>query len=45
MRDRRIVDLDRREDGEELRGIEGGETTIRMYCIRKESILTLPNLT
>lgn len=45
MRDRMIVDLDGREDGEEVRGIEGGETTIRTYYFRKGSIYTLPNLT
>jgi len=39
VRDRRIVDLDSRGDGEELRGIEGGENSVKMYCIRKRSIL------
>lgn len=27
------VNLDGRKDEEELRGVEGGETLIRIYCI------------
>lgn len=31
MRDRKGVDLDRRGNGENLRGVGGGKTIIRMY--------------
>jgi hypothetical protein len=32
------VDLEGRRAGEVLGGAEGGETVIRTYCMRKESI-------
>lgn len=38
MRDGKGTDLDGREVGEELRGVGGGETVIRIYCMRKEPI-------
>ena len=38
MRDRKGVDLDGRRGGEELGGVEGGETIIRIYYVRKKSI-------
>lgn len=31
------VDLGKRKVGE-LRGLEGAETVVRMYCIREESV-------
>ena len=36
MRDR--VDPDENRSGEELRGVEEGETIFRMCCVRKESM-------
>jgi hypothetical protein len=38
MRDRKAMDLEGRGIGEELGGIEGRESIIRIYCVRKESI-------
>lgn len=38
MRDREGVDSERRGGREELRGIEGEETEIKIHCIRKDSI-------
>jgi hypothetical protein len=38
VRDRKGVDLERRESGEELGGARGGETIVRRYCMRIESI-------
>ena len=35
MRDRKGVDLDGRDGGEELGGVEGEETVICVYCMRK----------
>ena len=35
MRDRKGVDLDGRDGGEELGGVEGEETVIRIYYVRK----------
>ena len=35
MRDRKVVDLERRRGGEELGGVDEGETVIRIYCIKK----------
>lgn len=35
MRDRKGVDADRRQDGEELRRIGGGENIVRLYCMKK----------
>jgi hypothetical protein len=35
MRDRKEADLHGRRCGEELGGIEGGETITRMYCVKK----------
>jgi hypothetical protein len=47
MRGRKGVDMKGRGgckgrwDGrEDLRGVEGGETIIRIYCVRKESIFS-----
>lgn len=37
--DRKGIDLDRREGGEDLGGVRGGENIIRIYCI-KESIFS-----
>lgn len=33
--DRNRADPDGGEDGKELRGLGGGETIIRIYCVRK----------
>lgn len=38
MRDRKGVGLGQRGGGEGLGGVEGGETTIRIYCVIKDSI-------
>lgn len=38
MRIRKGVDTDAREDGEELRREEGGETPVRIHYMRKKSI-------
>jgi hypothetical protein len=38
VRDRKGVDLDRRRGRKELGGVEGGETLIRIYYVRKQSI-------
>lgn len=38
MRDRVEMDLEERGDVEGLRELEGGETIIKMYCTREESI-------
>jgi hypothetical protein len=35
MRSRQEVDLEGRGGGKKLRGVEGKETIIRIYCIRK----------
>lgn len=35
MRVRKRLDLDEREGGEELGGVEGGETIIQIYYMRK----------
>jgi hypothetical protein len=35
MRDRKSVNSDRRKDGEELGRLVGGETIIRIYCMKK----------
>jgi hypothetical protein len=35
MRDKKGVDLDGRRGGEELGGVEGGETIIRIYYVEK----------
>lgn len=37
-RDRKGVDVERRESGEGLGGVEVGEAVIKMYYVRKESI-------
>jgi hypothetical protein len=34
------VDLEERRDGEEVREVEGGETIIRIFYIKKESIFS-----
>ena len=39
MRDRKRVGLNGRGGGEELGGVEGGETVIMIYQVRKESIV------
>lgn len=39
MRDRKGGDPDGRRSGEELGGAEGGETIIRIYCVRGKSLL------
>jgi hypothetical protein len=39
MRDRKRVDLKGRGGWEKLRGVEGGKTKIRIYCMEKDSIL------
>lgn len=36
MRDRKVVDLDWKEGEQELRGVEGRETIIKMYCVRNK---------
>jgi hypothetical protein len=36
MRDSKAVDLDRRRGREELEGVEGGETIIWIYYMRKK---------
>lgn len=36
MRDKKGVVSDWKGDGEELGGAEGGETIIKIHCIRKE---------
>lgn len=36
MRDRKGMDPEGGRGGEELGGLEGGDTVIRIYCIRKE---------
>ena len=38
MRDRKEVYTEGRGGSKELRGVEGGETAIEIYCMRKESI-------
>lgn len=38
MRDGKGVDPDGRGSGKELGGVEGGESVIRVYYMRKESI-------
>lgn len=38
MRDRKGVDSDSRGGKEDLGAIEGGETVIKIYCMKKESI-------
>ena len=38
MRDRKEVIMEGIGDWEEMEGVERGETVIRMYCMRKESI-------
>jgi hypothetical protein len=38
MRDRKEADLERRGDGKDLREVYGGETVIKTYCMRNESI-------
>jgi hypothetical protein len=38
LRHRKEVEGDGRADEEELRGVEGGNTIIRIYFIRKQSI-------
>jgi hypothetical protein len=35
MRDRKEVDLERTEDGEELGRVEEEETVIRIYCMEE----------
>ena len=37
-RDKRRNHLEGRGDKEELGGVEGGETILMMYCMRKKSI-------
>ena len=37
MKDRKKVDLEERGGGEKL-GVERGETIIRIYCLRKETM-------
>jgi hypothetical protein len=39
MRERKVVDPGGRGGGEELGGVEGGETVIRMYFVKKNSII------
>jgi hypothetical protein len=34
MSDRKRVDKDGKGDGEELEGVEGGKTVIRIYCMK-----------
>jgi len=43
MRDRKGVDPERRGGGEDLGGVKGGETVIRIYRMRKESIFNKRN--
>ena len=43
MRDRKGVDPDRRGGEEVLGGVKGGETVIRIYRMRKESIFNQRN--
>lgn len=38
MRDRKGVDLEGKGGGEDLGGVEGGEITVRMCYLRKESV-------
>jgi hypothetical protein len=40
MRHRKRVDPEGRRSGEELRGLQGGDTVIRIYCIKKEYIFS-----
>lgn len=39
IRDRKGADLDERRGREELGEVERGETVLRLYCMRKESVL------
>ena len=39
MTDRKGVDPEKRRGGEELGGVQGRESIIRVYCIKKDSIL------
>ena len=42
MRDRKGVDLDAREvGGKEPGGVEGGETVIRIYYVRKKNLFSI----
>lgn len=38
MTARKEVDPEERADGEELRGVEGGETIVKINCMRTESV-------
>ena len=38
MIDRKGVDPEKRRGGEELGGVQGRESIIRVYCIKKDSI-------
>lgn len=38
MKDRKGMDTEGRRGEEELAGAKAGETIIRLYCLRKESI-------
>lgn len=40
MRGKREVDLGRKGGGEDLAGVEGGGTIIRIYCVRKYPIFS-----
>lgn len=40
MKEKNRVDLDRKGGGEETKGVEGGEATIRKYYVRKSLFST-----